>query len=130
MVVAPGLVGHAATYGVDDGVAAGERLFALPPDRRPTAVFAANDNLAVGVMSAAHRAGLVPGQDVAVVGYNDIPLARRMPVPLSSVLVPYDLIASTALDMLVGGATPRIERTMPTLLPRASSGGPVGAPGA
>ncbi|TNU76089.1 substrate-binding domain-containing protein [Miniimonas arenae] len=119
------LVGHAPTYGVDDGVLAGERLFALPAAERPTAVFAANDNLAIGVMSAAYRAGQVPGQDVAIVGYNDIPFSRRMPVPLSSVLVPYDHIAATALDLLAEHGEPRIERAMPTLIPRASSGAPL-----
>lgn len=130
----PELVVHVPTYGLDDGVRAGERLLGLPPDRRPTAVFAANDNLAVGVMSAAYRLGLEPGRDIAIVGYNDTPLARRMPVPLSSVLVPYDQMAATALDLLAAPderpapgrqPSPRIVRAIPTLIPRESSGEPV-----
>lgn len=63
-----------------------EQLLAGP--HPPTAVFAVDDVLALGVLSAVHRAGLTPGTDIAVVGYNDLPLARELPVPLSSVAVP------------------------------------------
>lgn len=89
----------------------------------PTAVFAANDNLAVGVLSAAHRHQLSVGQDLALVGYNDIPLARLLPIPLTSVRTAFDQIASTAMELLLGdgnGTTP-IRRALPTLIPRQSS---------
>jgi putative flavoprotein involved in K+ transport len=62
---------------------------------------------------------------VALVGYNDIPLAARLPTPLSSVRVPLDQIAATAIDLIVNpGAEPHIRRSMPTLIPRQSSGAP------
>lgn len=108
-------------YGIDDGVSGGERLLGVAPEVRPTAIFAANDNLAVGVMSAAYRVGLTPGRDLSLVGYNDIPLARRLPVPLTSVAVPFDQIATTALDILSGQREPTIHRLLPSLIPRASS---------
>ncbi|MFD2795480.1 LacI family DNA-binding transcriptional regulator [Promicromonospora vindobonensis] len=50
----------------------------------PTAVFAGNDTLAIGVLSAVAEAGL-GAQDVAVVGYDDIPIARHPLVSLTSV---------------------------------------------
>jgi LacI family transcriptional regulator len=50
----------------------------------PTAIFAGNDTLAIGVLSAVAEAGL-EAQDVAVVGYDDIPIARHPLVSLSSV---------------------------------------------
>lgn len=106
-------------YGIEAGAAAGQQLF--QSRQRPTAVFAANDNLAVGVLSAAHRHGLSVGQDLSLVGYNDIPLAQLLPIPLTSVRTAFDQIASTAMDLLFGnGATP-IRKTLPTLIPRQST---------
>lgn len=109
-------------YGIEAGAAAGERLFR--DERRPTAVFAANDNLALGVWSAAHRHQILVGEDLALVGYNDIPLARLLPVPLTSVHTPFDQIASTAMDLLLDAGEGRapIRKSLPTLMPRQSSG--------
>ena len=109
-------------FDIESGEEAGRRLFAS--EKRPTAVFAANDNLALGVMAAAHQRSLAIGTDVALVGYNDIPLSQRLPVPLTSVRTPFDQIAATALDLMLA-ATPvsdPIRRALPTLIPRQSSG--------
>jgi DNA-binding LacI/PurR family transcriptional regulator len=54
------------------------------------AVFAASDAMALGAMSAARRAGLRVPQDVAVVGYDDSPLALFSDPPLSSVRQPIE----------------------------------------
>ncbi|RZL82746.1 MAG: LacI family DNA-binding transcriptional regulator [Rhodococcus sp. (in: high G+C Gram-positive bacteria)] len=110
------------TFGIESGEEAGRRLFGSAT--RPTAVFAANDNLAIGVLAAAHQASLSIGDDVALVGYNDIPLAHLLPVPLTSVRTPFDQIAATALDLMLM-PTPvdnPIRRALPTLIPRKSSG--------
>jgi LacI family transcriptional regulator len=113
----------AAGYGIENGYTAGETL--LSAGHRPTAVFAANDNIAMGVMAAAHRHGITIPDDLALVGYNDTPLSARLPTPLSSVHVPLDQIAATAIDLIVNPATePLIRRSMPTLIPRQSSGTP------
>ena len=109
-------------YGVDAGHDAGLAL--LRDSKRPTAIFAANDNLAIGIIGAAHGLGLLAGQDFSIVGYNDIPLASRLPTPLTSVATPFDQIATAALDQLLtpqGGGSP-IRRALPTLIPRASTG--------
>jgi LacI family transcriptional regulator len=101
----------AAGYGIENGFTAGETLLAGTPQARPTAIFAANDNIAMGVMAAAHRNGITIPDDLALVGYNDIPLAARLPTPLSSVRVPLDQIAATAIDLIVNpGAEPHIRR--------------------
>jgi LacI family transcriptional regulator len=94
--------------------------------RRPTAVFAANDNLALGVMAAAHQHSLAVGADLALVGYNDIPLAHLLPVPLTSVRTPFDQIATTAMDLMLqrDAIDNPIRRALPTLIPRKSSGRP------
>ena len=115
----------AAGYGIENGYTAGEALLSGAPQSRPTAIFAANDNIALGVMAAAHRNGIKIPDDLALVGYNDTPLSARLPTPLSSVRVPLDQIAATAIDLVVNpGTEPRIRRSMPTLIPRQSSGTP------
>ncbi|REE73090.1 LacI family transcriptional regulator [Rhodococcus wratislaviensis] len=119
------------TFGIESGEEAGRRLF--NSSTPPTAVFAANDNLALGVIAAAHQRSLSVGGDIALVGYNDIPLAHLLPVPLTSVRTPFDQIAATALDLMLEPALVDnpIRRALPTLIPRRSSGThrtPVGSP--
>ena len=112
-----------ASYGIEAGIAFGKELLAHDP---PTAIFAANDNIAIGIMTAAEQAGLKIGRDLSIVGYNDIPLAERLPVSLTSVRVPFDNIAETALDLLANPDPNPIRRAMPVLMPRRSTSHPVG----
>lgn len=115
----------AAGYGIENGFNAGEALLSEPAGNRPTAIFAANDNIAMGIIAAAHRLGLGIGPDLAVVGYNDIPLAARLPTPLTSVHVHLDQIARTAIDLIMDPKKePRVRKSLPTLIPRESSGPP------
>lgn len=114
----------AAGYGIENGFAAGEALLADERDR-PTAIFGANDNIAMGIMAAAHRHNLKIGKDLALVGYNDTPLSARLPTPLTSVRVPLDQIARTAIDLITEpGKEPQVRKSIPTLIPRESSGPP------
>ena len=118
----------AAGYGIEDGYSAGEALLNEASGSRPTAVFAANDNIAMGVMAAAHRHHLRIGPDLALVGYNDTPLSARLPTPLTSVHVPLDQIARTAIDLIMDpGKEPLVRKSIPTLIPRESSGQPLRA---
>lgn len=108
-------------YGVEAGNEAARALLADAPSR-PSAIFAANDNLAIGAIAAITALGLTVGRDVSIVGYNDIPLARMLPVPLTTVHTPFDQIASSALDLLDRPADhPLVTRALPTLIPRSST---------
>ncbi len=79
---------EAAAMNARAGQTVGEQLVALDPATRPTAVFAANDLLALGLLQSFLRGGLsVPG-DIALVGYDDIDYASSAAVPLSSVRQP------------------------------------------
>lgn len=85
---------------VDEGRRAGERLLGLPAGRRPTAVFCANDLLALGFLQEMTRQGAsVPG-DVAIVGYDDIEFAAAAAVPLTSVRQPRRQLGRTAAELL------------------------------
>lgn len=70
----------------------------LDRDPRPTALFAVNDASAISAMGVLRRRGLTAGADVAVVGYNDIPVAA--PIGLSSVWSPNTVMGATAMRML------------------------------
>lgn len=116
----------AAGYGIENGYTAGQILLGPESVNRPTAIFGANDNIAMGVMAAAQHNGITIPDDLALVGYNDTPLSARLPTPLSSVRIPLDQIAATAIDLIIAPSTePRIRRAMPSLIPRQSSGAPV-----
>ncbi|MGI5132301.1 LacI family DNA-binding transcriptional regulator [Pseudonocardia sp. CA-107938] len=110
-------------FSMESGELAGRTL--LDRADRPTAVFAVNDNTAIGVMAAAHALGLTIPDDLSLVGYNDIPVVSRLPVPLTTVRVPFQQIATTALDLLRDsgrGNPPRTVTATPTLIPRRSTG--------
>ncbi|MGL4288359.1 MAG: LacI family DNA-binding transcriptional regulator, partial [Phreatobacter sp.] len=112
----------ASSFGIDSGAEAAEALMRLDPP--PTAVFAVNDNTAIGALSAIHRLGLSVPEDVSLVGYNDIPIVSRLPVPLTSVRVPFDQIAGAALELLAAEPSlprDRIRIATPTLIPRKSA---------
>jgi len=107
------------------GQAAMRRL--LP--HRPTAVFAASDMMAVGAIKVLREAGLRVPEDVAVVGFDDIPLASMVEPPLTTVRQPIEQLGSMAVELLVSLMENPGEETvhrvvLPTeLVIRASCGG-------
>jgi LacI family transcriptional regulator len=80
------------------GLRAGRELLAAKS--RPQAVFAANDMMAVGCLQAFREAGLdVPG-DIALAGFDDIPIARYVAPPLSTVRVRIADLGRNAMELL------------------------------
>jgi LacI family transcriptional regulator len=88
-----------AAFMPEAGQAAMEELLALP--ERPTAVFAASDVVAIGVMSAIQSGGLEIPEDIAVVGFDDIFLAAHTRPPLTTVRVPAYGLGWTAAELLI-----------------------------
>ena len=70
-------------------------------DERPTAIVACNDLMALGAISAAQRLGLRVGRDVAIVGFDDVPLAEHVHPPLTTVRQPIYEIGQRICDMLI-----------------------------
>jgi DNA-binding LacI/PurR family transcriptional regulator len=103
-------------------------LQALPDP--PTAVFCYNDMTAIGLIHAAHAAGLSLPQDLAVVGFDDIVFAPYVHPPLTTVAQPVEELGRGAMEMVLsllpdGSSDPTtsIDRTLPgALVVRASSG--------
>ncbi|MFC5502998.1 substrate-binding domain-containing protein [Lysinimonas soli] len=104
VAAAPGVtlsVEETADLTVEEGRELGRRILAGPPDRRPDAVFAANDLLAIGLIQELIRDGrLRVPDDIAIIGYDDIDFAASNIVPLTSIRQPRDEIARTALELL------------------------------
>jgi LacI family transcriptional regulator len=90
---------------VASGRATGDQLAALPARRRPTAVFCANDLLALGLLQdTTRRQKSVPG-DLAIVGYDDIDFAAAAAVPLTSVRQPRVQLGQAAMELLLEEAS-------------------------
>jgi DNA-binding LacI/PurR family transcriptional regulator len=85
------------------GAQAMRSLLALP--ERPDAVFCFNDMLAVGALSALHRAGVRVPEDIAVVGLDDVEDASFAVPPLTSIAPDKREIGRCAVDLLVGRIT-------------------------
>jgi len=66
---------------------------------RPTAVFCYNDMTAIGLISAARQAGVSAPEDLAVVGFDDIPLAAHTYPPLTTIAQPQRDMGRQAMDM-------------------------------
>ena len=111
-----------STFSIEAGVDATRKLMNVAP--RPTAIFAVNDNTAIGALSCLADLGLSVPADISLVGYNDIPIVSHLPTPLTSVRVPFDQIAHEALDLLtedLAEIAQPIRRAAPTLIPRRST---------
>lgn len=86
-------------YMTRGGYAGAQRLLSLPD--RPTAIFAANDLSAFGVLDAIHEAGLSIPNDVSVIGFDDIPLASLVYPKLTTVRQPLVQIGRVAVRLLL-----------------------------
>ena len=112
------------------GREAAEHIVATPPQARPTAAFAANDLVALGLLQGFSAHGLRVPDDVAIVGYDDIDFAAAATVPLSSVRQPREALGRSGAELLYeeiraresGEAPqPRHVRFQPELVVRRSS---------
>ncbi|MFE0463718.1 LacI family DNA-binding transcriptional regulator [Kitasatospora sp. NPDC058965] len=111
------------------GYAAGLELLRMPD--RPTAVFTGNDLQALGLYEAARELGLRIPEQLSVVGFDDLPLARWVGPPLTTVRQPLTEMAEVAtrmvLDLARGNrpSTVRVELAT-TLVERDSTAPPAG----
>ena len=93
--------------GFESGVAATHQLLKLR--HHPTAVFASNDDMALGALAAAQRQGLAIPGDLAIVGFDDSPASSLVWPPLTTIRQPTLEMARAAVDLLIG--TPTVQGT-------------------
>lgn len=118
-----------ASLSVPEGRRVGELLVARAPADRPDGIFAASDQLAIGMLHVLAFAGkrLVP-DEIALIGFDDIDFATHAVVPLSSIRQPSRLIGETALHIVAEEADtlslpPRHIVFQPELVVRTSTTG-------
>ncbi len=111
------------------GERAGRSLLAA--SSLPDAVFAANDMMALGCLSAFNAAGLKVPTDIAVAGFDDIPLARYVPPGLTTMRVDIAALGADAMRRLLApdaGMQSSEDLRQPQLVVRASTGGARASP--
>jgi LacI family transcriptional regulator len=117
----------AGDFSEEAGYRAGRQLLARTP--RPRAVFAANDMMAVGCLSAFKEAGVEVPRDIALAGFDDIPIARYVTPSLCTVRVRIADLGRSALEQLAarledpGRAMPSSHTLACEIVTRASCGG-------
>jgi len=94
-------------FRLEDGVRAGRALLTLP--NRPTAVFAYNDIMAIGALQAAKELHVRVPDDLAIVGFDDIPMASYLTPALTTIRLPKYRIGALAAEILLGRVRGEIE---------------------
>lgn len=105
------------------------RIYRHTSGERPTALFVANDQMAIGALRAFQELGLRVPEDVAVVSFDDVPIARFLRPALTTVAIAGADLGRQAMEMLFEfldtGRPPASRQLTTRLVVRESSGGPV-----
>jgi len=113
------------------------QLYAADPARSFTALFVANDQMALGAMHAFSQAGIRIPQDVSVIGFDDIPEAEHLTPPLTTIRQDFSelgaTVMSTLLELILDGTLEEAKHPVPHLVVRESTApapasGPTPAP--
>ncbi|PYE85365.1 LacI family DNA-binding transcriptional regulator [Pseudoroseicyclus aestuarii] len=117
---------HYADFQREAGRRAAEALLALP--RRPTAIFACSDELAIGAIVAARAMQLEVPRDLSLVGFDDISYASVLGPALTTVRQPLAQMGQTAVDrllsLLAGTSPPLLTRLKTSLVVRDTTAPP------
>lgn len=96
------------------GMHAGEKIANMP--NRPTAVFAANDDMAAGVIVAAHKNNLKIPEDISIMGFDDSEMAERIWPPLTTIRQPRIGFGERAAEILISQIGDRRSKKLRTEL--------------
>lgn len=116
----------AGDFNEESGYQAAARLLARTP--RPDAIFAANDMMAIGCLFGLTQAGVRVPDEIALAGFDDIPIASYVTPPLTTVRVEIADLGRRALERLAatidddGEGKPVVETLTPELIVRVSCG--------
>lgn len=99
------------------GQRAAADLLALPAAERPDAVFAANDIMAIGLLGALQAGGVRVPEDIALAGFDDIPISRYVSPALTTMRVPIAAMGGQALEALAHALERDATDTTATVIP-------------
>src|ERR1700722_12603993 len=110
------------------GVQCARKLLNVAPAKRPTAIFASNDEMAAGALTVAHSMGLGIPEDISIVGFDDAPLASQVWPALTTIRQPISDMAAEAAELLLrplrGGRAENSKHMLPSTLTFRQSTGP------
>jgi LacI family transcriptional regulator len=115
IAVAPQRILRAASYTMEAGLLAGASLLARQPE--VTAVFCANDLIALGLMRAAIQAGRTVGRDLSVAGFDDIFVAQLLSPALTTIRQPIAELGRRAAGLAIGAIEGRDSQPRREVLP-------------
>lgn len=104
----PALIIDGGEFTIQGGEACARTVFSRPVSERPDAIFAGNDQMAYGVLRVVEEFGVRVPADVAVVGFDDIPLAEHMKPPLTTIRQPLFEMGETAAELLLSTIDARL----------------------
>jgi len=107
------------TFHLEAGYEEGRALLSLPEP--PTAIFAGSDLQAFGVYEAARVMGIEIPRQLSVIGFDDLPMARWVGPPLTTIRQPLTEMAATAARMVLGQGEERRVELATTLVQRQST---------
>src|SRR3954447_1839951 len=111
-------------FHVESGYMQGRALLTMR--MRPTAIFAGSDLQAFGVYEAARQLGIRVPEDVSVIGFDDLPMARWVGPPLTTIRQPLSEMAATAARLVLGQGSDRRVELATSLVVRQSTQAPPG----
>jgi DNA-binding LacI/PurR family transcriptional regulator len=103
-----------ADWSAASGYRVGQTIARIP---EVTAVFAANDHLALGILRALHEHGKRVPEDLSLVGFDDVPEAGYFIPPLTTVRPDFHAVARHALELLLGQIEAGVSSTAQMMLP-------------
>ncbi|WP_026690498.1 LacI family DNA-binding transcriptional regulator [Alteribacter aurantiacus] len=86
-------------YGIEDGKSIFQRIYAMTD--KPTAIFAGGDEVAAGIIQEAKRFGCRVPEDLAVVGYDNQPIADLIDPGITTIEQPINMMGSRAMELMV-----------------------------
>lgn len=110
-----GYIANGGLFSGEEGKRAMQELLVLPD--RPTAVFAAGDQMAIGAIEAIHEAGLQIPTDISLVGYDDIEMAKYITPKLTTVRQDTETIGQQAASVLIEQIVDKQRMTTQDVIP-------------
>jgi DNA-binding LacI/PurR family transcriptional regulator len=86
-------------YSREEAMACAEKMLAAP--MIPDAIFVGNDHMAFGVIDVVRAHGLVPGRDISIVGYDDVPLASWGSYHLTTIRQPVNRMVESTVNLML-----------------------------
>lgn len=91
------------THTIEDGIEIARKIIAMIPLMRPDCVFTNSDEVAIGMIFELKRHNIKIPNDIAIMGYDDQPMAKYAQVPITTIKQPIESIASACVELLLNG---------------------------